>query len=132
MKLKNDITGIEDIKLMADEFYKKVKTDELLSPIFLQYIPADWQPHLEKMYLFWNAALFGEKRYMGNPFSKRAKMDTIGPAHFERWLFLFYQTIDEYFIGSMANDAKWRASVMADNFMRRLASIKQNGIITIV
>jgi hemoglobin len=132
MKLKKDITGIEDIKLMADEFYKKVKTDELLSPIFLQYIPADWQPHLEKMYLFWNAALFGEKGYMGNPFSKHAKMDTIGPAHFERWLFLFYQTIDEYFIGSMANDAKWRASVMADNFMRRLASIKQNGIITIV
>ncbi|MBC7625973.1 group III truncated hemoglobin [Ferruginibacter sp.] len=129
MKLKKNITGIEDIKLMVDQFYKKVKTDELLSPIFLQYIPADWQPHSEKMYLFWNAALFGEKGYMGNPFSKHAKMDTIGTAHFERWLFLFYQTIDEHFIGS---NAKWRASVMADNFMRRLASIKQNGIITIV
>lgn len=35
MKLKKNITGIEDIKLMVDQFYKKVNTDELLSPIFL-------------------------------------------------------------------------------------------------
>ena len=72
MNLKNDITSLEDIKLMVDEFYKKVKTDQLLSLVFLQHIPEDWQPHLEKMYLFWNAALFGEKGYIGNPFSKHA------------------------------------------------------------
>ncbi len=59
-------------------------------------------------------------------------MNTITPAHFESWLFLFYKTIDEHFIGSMADDAKWRASIMAENFMRRLAAIKQNDLITIV
>lgn len=132
MEAKKDITCIDDIKLMVDDFYNKVKMDHLLSPIFFEHIPADWQPHLEKMYLFWNAALFGEKGYVGNPFSKHAKMNTITPVHFERWLFLFNQTIDAHFFGSMADDAKWRASIMADNFMRRLNSIKENNAITIV
>lgn len=132
MELKKDITCLDDIKLMVDDFYKKVKMDALLSPIFFEHIPADWQPHLEKMYLFWNAALFAEKGYIGNPFSKHAKMDTITPIHFERWLSLFNQTVDTYFVGNMADDAKWRASIMADNFMRRLTSIKEKGTITIV
>lgn len=132
MESKKDITGISDIKLLVDDFYNKVQKDSLLSPIFFEHIPADWQPHLDKMYLFWNAALFGEKGYVGNPFSKHAKMDTITPQHFERWLQLFNETIDSDFFGDMADDAKCRASIMADNFMRRLASIKEKGTITIV
>jgi hemoglobin len=132
METKKDIEGLNDIKLLVDDFYKKVKMDGLLSPIFFEHIPTDWQPHLDKMYLFWNAALFGEKGYVGNPFSKHAEMDFLTPAHFERWLFLFNQTIDGFFTGSMADDAKRRAAIMADNFMRRLAAIKQNGTITIV
>jgi len=132
MEAKKDIAGINDIKFLVDNFYSKVKKDNLLSPVFFEHIPVDWQPHLDKMYLFWNAALFGEKGYVGNPFSKHAKMDTITPLHFERWLLLFNETIDTHFSGTMADDAKWRASIMADNFMRRLASIKEKGTVTIV
>ncbi len=132
MESKKDITGLDDIKLMVNDFYDKVKMDKLLSPIFFKHIPADWQPHLDKMYLFWNAALFGEKGYVGNPFSKHAKMDVLTPLHFERWLLLFNETIDTHFLGTMADDAKWRASIMADNFMRRLISIREKGTITIV
>ena len=132
MESKKDIEGLKDIKLMVDNFYDKVKMDKLLSPIFFEHIPADWQPHLDKMYLFWNAALFGEKGYVGNPFSKHAKMDVLTPVHFERWLSLFNKTIDTHFCGSMADDAKRRAAIMAKNFMQRLASIKQNGTTIIV
>lgn len=131
MEFKKDIEGLNDIKLMVNDFYNKVKRDSLLSPIFFEHIPTNWQPHLDKMYQFWNAALFGEKGYVGNPFSKHAKMNTITPLHFERWLLLFNQTIDAHFLGNMADDAKWRASIMADNFMRRLASIKESGTVTI-
>lgn len=132
MEARKDITGINDIKLFVDDFYSKVKKDNLLSPIFFKHIPAEWQPHLDKMYLFWNAALFGEKGYVGNPFSKHAKMDTITLLHFERWLLLFNETVDANFLGSIAEDAKWRASIMADNFMRRLTSLREKGTITIV
>ncbi len=131
MKTKKDIESLDDIKILVNDFYDKAKQDELLAPVFFSRITGDWQPHLEKMYLFWNAALFSEKGYVGNPFSKHATLK-ISPAHFERWLLLFTQTIDKHFSGNMANDAKWRASVMADNFMRRLASIQQDGTRTLV
>lgn len=131
MNTKRDIEGLEDIKLFVNEFYNKVKEDALLAPEFFSRIPGDWQPHLDTMYLFWNAALFGEKGYVGNPFSKHASMN-IDEVHFERWLSLFTETIDAYFEGTLAEDAKWRASVMADNFLRRLKDINSNGLKTIV
>ncbi len=61
MNREHDIKGLEDIKLMVDDFYCKVADDELLAPIFNYQISTYWVPHLEKMYTFWNAALFGVK-----------------------------------------------------------------------
>jgi len=132
MDSKKDISGLKDIQLMVDDFYNKIKKDDLLSSIFFEHIPTEWQPHLNKMYLFWNAALFGEKGYAGNPFSKHAKLTTITPLHFERWLLLFNDTINTHFSGNVADDAKKRAAIMANNFMQRLAYNKQNNTITIV
>jgi hemoglobin len=33
-------------------------------------------------------------------------------AHFERWLFLFNETIDEHFSGEISNQAKQRAQLI--------------------
>jgi hemoglobin len=122
--MKTDIENIEDIKLFVDTFYAKIRNDDLLAPIFIDKIKGDWQPHLDKMYLFWNAAIFGEKGYVGNPFLKHNNL-IVDASHFERWLQLFNQTIDNYFIGTLAETTKWRASVMADNFHRRISLIIQ-------
>lgn len=129
--MKKDIEGIDDIKLMVGEFYDKVKADPLLGPVFFEKIPGDWQPHLEKMYLFWNAALFGVKGYTGNPFAKHATMP-LASAHFERWLLLFNTTVNSLFEGPIAEDAKWRAALMASNFLRRITDLEQSPLITIV
>jgi hemoglobin len=132
MREIKDIENNDDVKLLVNEFYDKVKKDDLLAPIFFEHIPDDWQPHLNRMYLFWGAALLGEKGYLGNPFSKHAKMHTLTQDHFDRWLSLFGLTVDTNFCGEKAEDAKWRASIMADNFIKRLLSIKRDGTITIV
>lgn len=113
-----DIEDINDIKLFVDEFYGKVRQDDLIGPVFLSVI-VDWQPHLDKMYAFWNAALFGVSGYKGNPFSKHAPLP-IEQGHFERWLMLFAETIDEHFEGVIANDAKNRSGLMASMFLSRL------------
>lgn len=128
---KHDIQGLDDIKLMVDDFYDKVQQDELLAPIFNFRLSTYWAPHLEKMYNFWNAALFGVKGYVGNPFAKHATMQLEGE-HFERWLGMFYETIDTHFEGPVANDAKKRALIMAGNFARRLGNIQGNEKITLV
>ena len=128
---KRDIENMEDVKLMVNEFYNKVKENSLLAPIFYEKIKDNWQPHLERMYLFWGAALLGEKGYIGNPFSKHAALQ-ITEKHFQQWLLLFKQTINNFFEGALAEDAKWRAGIMADNFLRRLNDNKNNNHITVV
>lgn len=125
MSRKEDLKGIDDIKIMVDVFYEKIRKDELLGPIFNFRLSTYWEPHLEKMYTFWNAALFGVKGYNGNPFMKHATME-LGEEHFERWLNLFNETVDTYFEGSVAEDAKNRAAIMASMFMHKLDQIKQH------
>lgn len=123
--MKKDIAGLNDIKLLVDDFYSRVKLDDLLSPIFFEHIPGDWGPHLIKMYQFWNAALFGEKGYVGNPFARHAHMP-LTQAHFERWLFWFDQTVNTHFEGPVADDARRRAFIMANTFLNRLLTMEQH------
>ena len=131
METKKDIENIEDIKLFVNEFYQKIKRDDLLAPIFFDKIPGDWQPHLDKMYQFWNAALFGVVGYSGNPFGKHSNMK-IYKVHFSIWLFLFKDTINEHFVGPIAENAKWRAEIMAEAFLKKLTSNIENQSKTIL
>jgi hemoglobin len=120
--MKHDITGLEDIKMFVDEFYYKVQKDDLIGPVFNSVIK-DWQPHLDKMYKFWNAALFGVPGFKGNPFARHAPLPISG-THFDRWMLLFKETIDEHFEGEMAGEVKNRAGLMADMFLKRLEDMR--------
>jgi hemoglobin len=118
-----DIVNKESIRLFVDEFYRSVQRDELLAPVFSSVI-TDWEPHLHRMYLFWDAVLFGVPGYNGSPFIKHEPLP-IGAEHFNQWLFLFRQAIDIYFEGPVATDAKNRAELMAVLFQSKLQ--KQSG-----
>lgn len=117
-----DIEGIADIQLFVDQFYSKVRQDSLIGPVFEAVIAGDWQPHLDKMYAFWNAALFGVAGFKGNPFAKHAPLP-IAQQHFDRWLELFTETIDSHFEGPMAEDTKHRAGLMAVMFVYKLGKM---------
>lgn len=116
----DDIKNIDDIKILIDAFYEQVRQDELLGPVFSAVIKNDWQPHLDRMYAFWNAALFSEPGFKGNPFAKHAPLP-IQAAHFSRWLLLFNQTVDMHFNGPVAADAKHRAHLMGAMFQAKLS-----------
>jgi hemoglobin len=117
--MKRDIAGVEDIKVLVDAFYGRVQQDELLAPIFLEKIRGNWAPHLDTMYRFWNAALFQVREYQGNPFRKHMTLP-VKQEHFERWINLFYLTVDEQFAGEKADEAKSRAMIMAHTFYQRM------------
>lgn len=117
--MKKDIENIEDIKLFVNEFYKKVRRDPELAPIFNEHIPGDWEPHLQTMYKFWNAALFGVREYVGNPLMKHTKL-AVHARHFEQWLELFSQTLNEHFEGKITEEAKKRAIIMAHSMYNRI------------
>lgn len=121
-----DIETITDIRLFVDDFYARVRKDELIGPIFAAAITGDWQPHLDRMYSFWNAALFNVPGFKGNPFAKHAPLQ-IGQQHFDRWLTLFNATINKHFEGPMAKDAQNRAKLMADLFVYKLGKMNNPG-----
>ena len=125
-----DIAGLEDIQLFVDEFYNKVREDDLIGPVFAGVI-TDWQPHLDKMYAFWNAVLFGAVGFKGNPFAKHAPLP-IAPEHFGRWLELFSETIDANFAGPVTIEAKQKAGIMATMFMSMLDRMRSGPGFTIV
>lgn len=122
----NDIQDKEDVKIFVDAFYKKVRIDMILGPVFAAKIPNDnWRPHLERMYSFWHTVLFAVRDYVGNPFSKHASLP-VQQAHFEKWITLFIETIDEHFAGERAEDAKMRAIKMGKLFQSKLAYLQAN------
>lgn len=117
---------LEDVKLLVDTFYEKVRDDAILAPIFNERIANQWPEHLEKMYRFWQTVLLGEHTYFGAPFVPHATLP-IDQDHFQRWLELFNRTIDDLFEGPIAKEARWRADKMALMFQKKLEYIQNNG-----
>jgi len=125
MVTQKDILSLEDVKVLVDTFYSKVRRDDLLADIFNGVIEDKWQIHLEKMYRFWQTVLLSEHTYYGSPFAPHAKLPVDGQ-HFERWKQLFSETVDEHFSGEKAEEAKWRAEKMAQMFQMKIEYYKDN------
>lgn len=114
-----DIKTAEDVKLMVDTFYAKVQQDELLANVFNDFAQVDWEDHLPKMYSFWNSLLFGTRTYKGHPFRAHIPLP-VTPAHFDHWISIFEQNIDEHFTGEVAEHTKLRARSIAHIFRSKL------------
>jgi hemoglobin len=125
MEARKDISTMEDIKLLVNTFYEKIRGNELLSPIFNLKIQDRWPEHLEKMYRFWQTVLLQEHTYYGSPFPPHAKLP-VNQAHFDTWLEIWHKTIDDNFIGEKADEAKWRGDKMAVMFLSKIDYYKDN------
>ncbi len=121
--MKKEIRTVEDIKELVNKFYEKVNADALLAPVFNQEAQVDWESHLPKMYKFWSTQLIGTGDYTGRPFPPHTEL-TIGTTHFDRWLALFIETVNENFIGDVADMAKTKAQNIANVFQYKLGLIE--------
>ncbi len=118
MSHKGDIVCLEDVQLLVNQFYAKVREDELLKNVFNAVIEDCWDEHLNKMYRFWETVLLGNHTYYGSPFMPHAQLE-VELAHFERWLTLFNQTVSQSFIGENAEKAKAQGARMAELFYQK-------------
>ena len=116
---KKEIETVKDIEMMVDRFYDKVNNDELLSPIFNDFAKVEWEHHLPTMYHFWSKVLLGEGDYSGSPFPKHLPLP-INKTHFERWLLLFEENLNELFQGELAKEALLRAKTIGLTFNSKL------------
>lgn len=122
MPSQKPIETRQDIQLLVDSFYAKVRQDSLIGPVFNDVAQVNWDEHLPKLYDFWSDLLLGEDSYRGRPFPPHIPLN-LQPSHFERWLTLFIQTVDENFVGMKADEVKNRALRIARNFMANLSLI---------
>lgn len=125
--MKKDIENLDDIKLMVNTFYGRIQKNEVLGPIFEEKVGGRWEQHLEKMYRFWQTILFNVHTYSGAPFPPHARMP-IDESHFIIWVQNWTGTVDEFFVGPIADEAKKRGTLMAAIFNSKLEFFKQNGL----
>lgn len=86
----------EMIRAVVDSFYDKVRADPVLGPIFDGHIGDQWHVHMPKMYDFWSSVLLMTGRFKGAPMRVHGAMaHEVGDGHFDRWLDLFGQTVNE-------------------------------------
>jgi len=123
MAEKQDIQGREEIILLVDHFYGKIRADELLGFIFDRVAGIDWDLHLPKMYNFWQTVLFRDGGYKGDPLAAHIKLlekTPIGKEQFDRWLGLFEESVDDLFQGEKAEHIKNCAHDMANVINSRI------------
>jgi hemoglobin len=104
-----------DVDLLVRRFYQAVIPDEVLGPYFA-VMRVDWSVHIPKLVDFWAGRLLAAPGYTGNPVgAHQPVLDRMafGEAELARWLELWCETVDELFVGDVADLAKAKAHMAA-------------------
>lgn len=109
------MTTRADIHDLVHAFYADVRADAQLGPVFARTLPADWQPHLERMVEFWCTVLLGTRSFKGNVYARHMALPGLEPAHFKRWLALWRQHTRRRLEAGHAHELWHTASGIARN-----------------
>lgn len=85
----------DDIIQLVHHFYRRVRQDDMLGPIFEAHID-DWDEHLGRMVRFWSSLLLRTGTYSGTPMPRHVALPDIEGHMFTQWLALFRLTTDEF------------------------------------
>ncbi len=120
---QHDLADEEDITLLVNTFYAKIRQHELLFSVFDPIIKGNWEAHLQKMVTFWSTLLLYTRQYKEDPLPKHLPLP-LQKKHFDEWLRLFNETVDGLFKGELANNAKKRAFSIA-RIMKAVKNIEE-------
>lgn len=99
--------------------------DDRIGWIFTDVAELDLEEHIPVIASFWATNLLGARSYKGGAFGVHGRLHQkaaggLRQEHFERWLVLWCQTVDELFDGPIAAAAKVHALRVANAFYGRL------------
>jgi hemoglobin len=119
MTKQKNIDDRDDVSFLVRTFYAKVRNNIILGPIFNDIVQ-DWEKHLEHLTDFWEMVLLQSGPGAGkfNPIPVHKEVDDhtqnkISEFHFNNWLELWFETIDQHFDGEVAEYARAHAQKMA-------------------
>jgi hemoglobin len=122
----HDIDTRADCEALVRAFYGRALTDPVIGFIFVDVAKLDLEAHVPRIASFWETILLGAQSYGGGAFAPHMALHQQVPlrrGHFERWLWLWRNTVDELFAGERAELAKSHALRVAHAFHRRLDGI---------
>jgi hemoglobin len=120
-----DIETRDDVERLVRAFYSKAMSDPIIGFIFTDVAKLDLEAHVPQITSFWETILLDAKTYSGGAFRPHAELHAkvgLRHGHFERWLKLWFGTVDEMFRGDRANLAKVHALRVGTAFHHRLQS----------
>ena len=116
IQLLMDIQSRKDIELLMTTFYEKVKNDDTIGFIFNDIARVNWEHHIPIICDFWETLLLNAASYKKNAMEVHYILNRKVPfqeKHFEQWLKLFFETVDQLFSGKTASMAKTKAKSIA-------------------
>lgn len=125
----HDIADRADCERLVRAFYGRALEDPLIGWLFTDVAKLDVEAHVPVIASFWETILLGGRSYGGGAFAPHAALHMKAPlrkAHFERWLVLWRETVDELFSGERAELAKAHAVRVAGAFHGRLQTLPMN------
>lgn len=111
-----DIRSRADIEKLVNLFYDHVRKNKTIGFIFNDVIKMNWEKHIPLITDFWETILLDNPVYKNNAMDVHYDINrrlSLQPEHFESWLQLFNQSVDELFEGNKAELAKTRAKSIA-------------------
>lgn len=123
--MQDQIITRKNIRSMMDRFYSQILKDEIVADFFIdklgdEMISDEWQNHLNLLTDFWASTILGEQSYSGQPVKPHLHMEGLKRETFERWLELFFESVDKYYTKEPADIFKAKSESIANNFMRVL------------
>ncbi len=121
--MKKDIETRADIEDLMRRFYAEAMSDGTIGYIFTDVAKLNLAHHLPVISDFWESILFGTGSYQKHrrhPMMIHAELSEKTPLffeHFNRWLEIFYKTVDESFAGEHAETIKIRANLIANRML---------------
>lgn len=121
-----DIESRDDVERLVRAFYEKAMADTMIGYLFTDVAHLDLEAHVPVITSFWETMLFdGVQTYGGGAFAPHARLHAkseLRGGHFRRWVQLWWETVDERFVGERAEAAKHHGQRVATAFQRRLAT----------
>lgn len=127
--MKRDIENREDIDLLMRVFYERAMADETIGYIFTDVANLDLKHHLPIIGDFWETLLFqsgGYQKHGRNPLMVHGELnekEPLLPVHFERWLEIFTEAVDELFYGERSGFLKMRARMIGNRMLNFVSGV---------
>lgn len=118
------ITDIKDgksVRTLLDKFYSRASKDRLLKPIIARLTDTGYRN--ETLYSYWQDAILNGATVESTTPPEHIQLMP-STQHFFRWLTIFFQTINDLYVGPNAEKAKVLVIRKAEQFQTSLGLVR--------